>query len=521
MLVRSHEIEDEKTIQADTCIVGAGPAGLTLARELAGARLDICVLESGGLAPELQTQSLARAANIGLPYYPLHANRQRAFGGTLRLWAGWSRPLDDIDFQRRSWVPGSGWPIDRAALVPYYKRAHRLLGLGEFNYDVEHWERVAGTGRIPFQRDIETRFYHLAERRKLAAESRAQMESAPNVRVVLGANATEIESNEYANCITGVTARSLEGRRFRVEARRYILATGGIENARLLLISNRIQSAGLGNAHDVVGRYFMEHLHFPLGVIRLDRPGDVAPSIYFRTGRPVTARLFLSPQAQEREGILHYNVMLEPNYPGLFDRSFLKVQSLAASLDSSAVANRLAAHLLRRYITPLMAIAYRQGIPGGDRPAPLVGLAHTQEQAPNPDSRVTLSTERDALGMNQVEMNWQTTDLDRRTAARGRVALGREFARAELGQMRLRRGEDESAWPPRPLQGLRGHHMGTTRMHANPREGVVDEHCRVHGVGNLYIAGSSVFPTAGAGTPTVTIIALAIRLADHLRASEG
>jgi choline dehydrogenase-like flavoprotein len=233
----------------------------------------------------------------------------------------------------------------------------------------------------------------------------------------------------------------------------------------------------------------------------------------------VTARLFLSPEIQEREVILHYNAMLEPHYPSLFDQSFLMVQRLAGSLDSSAVRYRIAAHMLRRYVTPLMAAAYRRGIPGGDRPAPILGLAHTQEQAPNPSSRVVLSQERDPLGLNRIALNWQTTDLDRRTALLGRTLLGQAFARAGLGQMSLRTGEDESDWPPKPLQGLRGHHMGTTRMHGDPRKGVVDEQCRVHGIGNLYVAGSSVFPTAGAGTPTITIIALAIRLADHLRAA--
>jgi choline dehydrogenase-like flavoprotein len=165
MFITAHEIEHHKTIDSDICIVGAGPAGLALARELSGMHLNICVLESGGLEPELRTQSLARAPNLGLPYYPLHANRQRAFGGTLRLWAGWCRPLDDVDFQQRSWVPDSGWPIDRATLVPYYHRAHELLGLGSFNYDLEHWERVAGGRRIPLEKTgIETRFYQLAER---------------------------------------------------------------------------------------------------------------------------------------------------------------------------------------------------------------------------------------------------------------------------------------------------------------------------------------------------------------------
>ena len=136
------------------------------------------------------------------------------------------------------------------------------------------------------------------------------------------------------------------------------------------------------------------------------------------------------------------------------------------------------------------------------------------EQAPNPASRVRLIEQRDALGMPRVQLEWRLSGLDKRSIRRAHELLARELGRAGLGRLQLMLSEDEHRWPPE-LGGGR-HHMGTTRMHRDPARGVVDPDCRVHGVGNLYVAGSSVFPTVGAANPTLTIVALALRLADHL-----
>ncbi len=521
MFIDARNIPNGSVLSTGVCVIGAGPAGMTIAGEFRKDRqVDVCVLESGTLEPDPGTQSLSRGKIVGLPYYPLDANRQRCFGGTLRLWAGWCRPLDEIDLQERPWVPHSGWSIPRSQIEPYYQRAHDVFGLGPLKYDVAYWEKELGIRRIPFAEDcVVTRVYRLAEPSLLAQRSREQLDKAENVRVLLHANAMEIESNDSAGSVTGVRVGCLQEKSFQVTAKLYVLATGGIENARLLLISNKIQKAGLGNTYDLVGRFFMEHICFPSGLIRLSNPAAVAPALYFRgaSKRGAIARLFLSPEVQAREELLNYSAILEPLYSGVGFRMLKALENFAFAADRLAIRHRHSTFLVRRLFGKAAAAAYSRGLDFSSVQAPkYIQLAHTLEQAPNPHSRVTLATERDALGLNRVQLDWQTTSLDRRTPTRSRYLIGQEFARTGLGQLQPRPEDDDSIWPPEPLQGLRGHHMGTTRMHPDPRQGVVDEQCRVHGISNLFIAGSSVFPTSGAGTPTITIVALALRLADHL-----
>lgn len=522
MIIDARTLEQNGPIETDVCIAGGGAAGLTVARALASRGTDVCLLESGGFEPDFETQKLAQGAITGLPYYPLDANRQRAFGGTLRLWAGWCRPLDPLDMVERSWVPYSGWPIPRDELMPWYVPAHQMLGLGAPEYELDYWEQTSGVRRAGIDPTLAvTRMYHLAQPNWLTGTSREKLKDMDRARVLLHANTLEIETDGTGSTVTGFHAGCLNGRRFQVKAKRYVLAMGAIENTRLLLLSNRAVSAGLGNQHDQVGRYFMEHLHSPSGRLRLTDARAVQPSLYFRTGRNVIARLYLPQELQEREGLLNYNAMLEPVHSDLMRRAFAATHSLMIKADRAVMRVKRLGHLARRYVGPAAASSYRYGLPGADHPARELLLHHTLEQAPNPDSRVTLDSEIDALGMRRVRLDWRTSEVDRLTLFRGRDLVGEAFARAGLGTLERCPDDDDSVWPPPPLQGLRGHHMGTTRMHPDPRRGVVDVNCRVHGVSNLFVAGSSVFPTAGAGTPTITIVALAARLAEHLRDGAG
>jgi choline dehydrogenase-like flavoprotein len=472
-------------VETDLCIVGAGPAGLTLASCFEASPVRVCVLESGGLEPDAGTQALARAENAGLPYYPLDGNRRRAFGGSLHLWAGWCRPLDEIDFTARPWVPDSGWPLQRDDLLPYYGRAHVTLGIREHAYGVEVWETARRAARLRFaSNDLDTRIYQLAEPAFLLRTARPALERSQTIAVHLHATAIELRTDTSGRLVTAAAVGTLDGQRYSVRARHYVLAAGGVENARLLLLSN--PPHGLGNDHDLVGRCFMEHLHFPDATLALTGRGIAGSLPYVAPGGSVAARLYPPPSVQGREQILNCNAMLDAAPAGF--------------------RHRVLAALGR----PLPGRA--PGHPTG-RTDRLV-LSYTLEQAPNRSSRVLLSHERDALGMNRVKLDWRTSDLDQLTTDRFRALLARAFRDAGLGVLRPARGDE---WPPPPLQGLRGHHMGTTRMHTDAHCGVVDPDCRVHGIDNLFVAGSSVFPASGAGTPTVTIVALAHRLGDRLK----
>lgn len=509
MFVDARQLTAESIIETGICIIGAGAAGITLAHEIAARRLDACVVESGAVDLQAATQSLYEAESVGLPYFPLDANRQRSFGGTTNLWAGWCRPLDGLDIESRSWVPLSGWPISSRELLPYYRRAHLLCELPSSEYGPTDWEQRLETLPLPGERII-AKIFRLSPPTRFGQVYREALSGADTVQVLLHANAMALDANDAATAVTRLRVGCLSGNRFSVRARHYVLAAGGIENARLLLLSNTVQPSGLGNEHDSVGRYFMEHMHFPATMLALSGESGRAVAAYARGTDRTRPRLALASAVQAQEQLLNHSVMLTPLHP--YDRLV------------GALARRIArrAHPLRDRLPP----AFDPGIaPGGGvlgrftaRGAARRWQLHlTMEQAPNRESRVTLSPQRDALGMPRARLAWHTTPLDQRTAEIAPQLVGAEFTRAGMGRLLPDSVAESTRWPPPPLQGLRGHHMGTTRMSTDAHHGVVDAQCRVHGIANLYIAGSSVFPTSGAGAPTLTIVALAVRLADHLR----
>ncbi len=520
MIADANSLPAGAEITTDICVVGAGAAGLALARCLARTALSVCVLESGGRDPEYRIQSLARAVNGGLSYFPLDANRQRGFGGTTHLWAGWCRPLDPLDFERREWVDGSGWCLAREDLLPFYRRAGAMLGLCGTEHDPAWWESPAPAPRLELDpSEIVPSMYRLAEtglHRKKAWEI---LRESRNVRLWLHANVVDIGTTENGRAVSGLTVRTLEGRKFTVRARAYVVAVGAIETARLLLASDRVHPRGLGNDHDLVGRYFMEHLVFEYGVVRLHRPQVVPACLYPVQGAANVARLFPTPEKQRRERMLQACTQLLPGdeRPGL--RRLLAPREWIRRLRPPAVwKQKRRTYGVARFLGGRLASDDRSAavrLPAG--PSEVLRLMHVLEQAPNPESRVVLDDRRDALGMRRVRLEWRMLPLDQHTAGSIRRLVGDAFGKAGLGAFGTRREDDASEWPPPPLQGMRGHHMGTTRMDPDPKRGVVDSDCRVHGVEDLFVASSSVFPTSGAGTPTITIMALALRLAEHLQ----
>ena len=263
------EMTDGQRLHADVCIVGAGPAGITLARKLAKHGHTVCLLESGGEDFEQDTQSLYTGASVGMTYYPLENTRLRFFGGTIHIWGGRCAQLDDIDFERREWVAHSGWPFGAEALAGYYRGAHEMLRLGSYGYDERLWREI-GTQRPPFDEKLfTTRFWQFDEREEpFALKHCEDLVRSENVEVVLHANAVHIQADPDARSVTGIRISTLDGRQGKVSAAYYVLACGGIENPRLLLSSRDVEANGIGNGFDQVGRYFMEHPHCRAG--RLD-----------------------------------------------------------------------------------------------------------------------------------------------------------------------------------------------------------------------------------------------------------
>lgn len=530
MFIDTRNVEQNTVIETAVCIIGGGVAGITLAREMARAGIDTCILESGGFGPDDETRDLYRGENAGLPYSFADGSRSRYFGGSSNCWGGWCRPLDPWDFEKRDWIPHSGWPFGLDELAPYYARTHELLKLGPQNFDPAYWEREIGrhdVRRIPLgtgdMRDTVAQFSPPVRFGKLY---RDELSRSSHVRVFLYANVLNIDAGAQASTISRVQVATLSGRRMSVVSRIFVLATGGIENARMLLASNNVEAAGLGNRNDLVGRFFMDHPRMMCGKVRF-RPGFARNKLYdikyhyqnaavSAHGTKISSQFAPKQELMEREKLLNSRVWLFSRFYGEGSKgSEALIHCKEALLSKDQPGRSLKADLITMASHPLDTVGY-----GLTRlyqwPALVTGvtLQAIVEAEPNRDSRVTLSDQRDRLGMPRVKVAWRLGEQVQRTFDRTFALLAQELQMAGIADVELDAPLEGRSWPAK-LEGT-WHHMGTTRMHDSPREGVVDRDCKVHGIGNLYVAGSSVFPTVGANFPTITIAALSLRLAGHL-----
>jgi choline dehydrogenase-like flavoprotein len=518
MFIDARSLEDGAVLEAELCIVGAGAAGITLARALAGKERRVALIESGGFDFDDETQRLYEGETVGQAFTPLSVDRLRYLGGTTNHWSGTCRPFDAIDLEARPYVPGSGWPLAAADLDGYYRRAQEICQLGPYDYAPESWR---GENFAPLDLGADSPLanglYHYSPPTRFGEAYRRDLATAPSLSVYLHANLVDIETDADARSVTGLRLACLEGPRFEARARAYVLAAGGIENARLLLNADKVETRGLGNRFDLVGRYFMDHPYLAnLATILLDQrrgalafyaPRDIR-------GARVAGYLCPRPEAQRQEQLPGFAIGIEPGQ--LPDKEFAKASLLAVlrSLRSGHVPDHLAYHVGRvfRGVEWEVEAAYHRLL--HDQSA-LYSTNYCCECPPDPESRVTLIDATDALGMRRVKLDWRLPSDFERHVRRAHELLGQALGRSGIGRLRLDFARDGADLRGR-VQNAH-HHMGTTRMRSDPRQGVVDANCRVHSVANLFIAGSSVFPTYSFDNPTMTIVALSLRLADHLR----
>jgi len=537
MLCDARRTDEGQVLQSTVCIIGGGPAGLTLALEFEKRGIDAIVLESGGYKPDEETMDLNRGENVGLPYEFGDGFRSRFLGGGSNCWGGWCRPLEVEDLEERDWVPNSGWPFRRADLMPYYERAHAVLSLGPVNFEVDHWVKAINRPDVrrmplPTGRVIDS-MSQFSRPTRFGKHFRSELRRAKHVRIFLYANVADIETDATGQTVRRVQVKTLSGRTFYVDARQFVLATGGIENARILLACNKQHGDGLGNANGLVGRYFMEHPRLILHKVKF-RPQWLRNKLYdtkfhylnravAANGTHVAAQLTLAPEIQRRERLLNARIWLWSVFPGeqtpAAEAIVRMKHRLHSKIDSQHGFWRDLLTMMRQPWDSLNFIAARQ-MPVWfmkELQFQLIKEAQLQmicEPTPNPDSRVMLSTERDRLGMPRARVDWRLDDQVKRTFDRSLEIVADELRVAGVADVTLDAPLVGRDWP-KSLEGT-WHHMGTTRMHESPRQGVVDRDCRIHGMSNMYVAGSSVFPTAGANFPTFTLVALSLRLADHL-----
>ena len=535
---------DTPRSEYDLCVVGTGPAGTTLVNELAGSGLEICVLESGRRVPTAYGDRLRRVVSDGIRIKDY--SRERVLGGASTTWAGLSSPLDPIDLAPRPWAESPGWPIDGAELGALYAEAaqrYRFPPLASFGPDGFAKLRPKGDLHPAWKGIDEKVFQACSEPQDFGREWRAAFD-APGVELWLDATLLRLESEPGAARVAAGVVRSSGGVEARVRARAFVLATGGIENARLLLLS------GLGNEHDQVGRCLMNHPTNYHGVLHLARPSTNLPYYFgcLHGGFAGYAGLRLTPEEQRRRGLLHSYVRLEPLFPwtdsrgvealvvlvkasGSFFRRWkerragevVELRDYSETGDDTEFRNQrrgVLGHvalvgIVLGDLPKVIAYAWHRLRRRAKPPVKRARLRNFMEMRPDPENRVMLADEKDEHGRPLPLVRHECGDLDKRSLVALHAALAEELEQTGVGRLE----SDLARAEPWPIDQDASHHMGTTRMGRDPAASVVDPELRLHKVENVWLAGASVFPTSGCANPTMTIVALSIRLARTLRAA--
>lgn len=457
----ARNLEDGVTVTTDLCIIGGGAAGITLARSVKDAGFSTVLLEAGGVEHEDASQAVYEGTvdSDTLPSDYLRSSRLRRFGGTTNHWGGHSVVINPNIFDRRAGVPGGEWPLSSDELRPFYERARQILR--KRRPVPERWPRTPHAGLVPMERYAGT---DVADRR-LGTIYREELEQAP-LQVFLNASVTALNTSPNGQRVRDVAVKTLAGNGFTVAARVFVLATGAVENARLLLLPTSFDQRGIGNDHDLVGRFFADHL------FGADRVIETSPS----WSGGVWPFFTFTSELQEQHAIPEIGILRRgPERVGR-SPSDATFSGIAALVDGS--------------------------------PEPVLSaVSYYIEPLPDPDNRVELSDERDPFGQPRSRLSFRVTPEMRDGFTRAVRLLATLAGQNGLGRVQ---------YVPRDRFGFGSHHMFTTRMSDNPRRGVVDADCRVHGTANLLVAGSSVFPSGGCGNPTFPLVALTFRLADHI-----
>ena len=464
----------------DTCVVGSGPAGITLALKLAASGDKVLLLEAGELSYSEQSQELYDCESVGHDAWPKYT-RLRYFGGTSNHWSGRCRPFETADFQKRTINGLPGWPIRYSELKPYLSEAMKIL-------DLDPQEGFTPINKKPTLKD---HFYPDAFAQspptRFNSKYIAQITASEKIDCFINATAVDLKLNSSHQTVSHIEVANYNGATVSVKAGRFILCLGGIETPRFMLNCNRQVKTGIGNGSDMIGRCFMEHLNVPIGSFLYREPENFSKLQFFtddefcqksRIGRSnITMSIVSSVKSYGRTKAI---------------KTFFKNLACQMKIEEKV-----------QFISDFKC-------PGMGNISTLV------EQAPNLDSRVRLGNGTDSLGLRKAQLDWQISSYDQNTIRQAAVTMAKQFSTAGLGQIKL---ADFILDPELAIKfGHHAHHMGTTRMSDDPHYGVVDQNSKVHGLDNLYIAGSSVFSTGGACNPTMPIIQLCLRLADHLTA---
>jgi choline dehydrogenase-like flavoprotein len=472
--------------QYDVCLCGAGPAGITIARALAKQGQKVAIFEGGGLEFSERSQDIYKGKSIGLQYWDgVYTARLRFFGGTSNHWAGRCAFFDKVDFEQRDYYGLPGWPITRAEVFKYFDAACSILDISREGFQLsqaEKWEgenfRFSDSTQSPPTR-FGQKYYQ-------------ELKDSSNIDVYINANLTNINLNDGHNAVTSFEIQNYEKKHFLFSANNYVIALGTIENTRVLLNCDKQIQGGIGNQNGMVGRCFMEHLNVHMGKFVADNH-----PIWKNGGIQLNPSEDMIRRLQIGNAVLAFE---QHSTPTSYGRLKLLKQTLREMLCKSKVATDLTRNI-------------------SDFDCPGDGVITTMiEQTPNFNSRVYLDSEYDMFGMRRVKLDWQLNAKDNQTIRTLGLEIAKTMARHGYARVQL---EDFILDNTKEIRNIDGHahQMGGTRMSEDPKFGVVDRNLQIHGFKNIFVAGSSVFPTGGGSNPTLNLVMLAERLGHYLSKS--
>jgi hypothetical protein len=493
VLIVDFNIGNYPDIEFDYCIIGAGAAGISLALSL-GSDKNVALIESGGYEYEQDYQLLNEGFTSGVNYLPLIATRLRQFGGTTGHWAGQSAPFEEIDFQYRPWVENSGWPISYYDYMKYLPKAAEFCGVAYGEFTWEHFLDNLSTknpfGSSPIRTPL-FRYSHPA--RRFGEYFRSNIGRLKNIFCHIHSNVTEIDLDIQGR-IKSILIESVSGNKQKVISKNYILASGGIENSRILL--NVKRKYPMIDKFDQIGRYYMEHPNVDIGIVSLFNKdyGNVLSEPLKRKQKANKVRFDfqLAPSLQEKLGILNHSAFLIP--------------------ENSITAHRFSDIALLQKLVSKFENVYDKYV--AKEREKYFKLRVRLEQAPISSNRIVLTDQKDFFGQFKINVNNEMSNLENITLHEFVKSIAHVFGVEEIGRIKFDFTKDDNSWMNRC--GWQIHHCGGTRMSNKKDNGVVDENLKMHFIDNLWVVGSSVFPTSGHANPTMNLIALSLRLADHL-----
>ncbi len=553
MFIDAETLQNETTFNTDIVIVGSGPAGIVLALELTKAGHEVTLIESGRFNFSETIQNLGEASYFDPQFHaPMSECTRRQVGGTSTIWGGRCLPYDPIDFDQRSYIPHSDWPVTYEELETYFQRAcdYFFCGKSEFNInDILNVKQKSIVPGLPDEQVLTSTLERWSLPTNFGKEYFNELKQHEKLKLLYGLTCTEIETNDQSpHIIEGLQAKTIGGKTLCVKARQYVLAGGALNTTRLLLASDRQHPGGIGNHSGLLGKFYMGHLSGDIAVVHFTTPPKEtmfgfdrdSDNTYLRRRFSFTGEFLHEKELTNIVAWLGSPKFADPNHKnGVLSSAYvalnfpiLKNYLTSTAIRKSALGKEekglYGSHVMNilrdlgQTLAFIPSFGYGRFVARRKIPALFVYSASNEyplhyhgEQTPNLNSTVSLSNEQDELGMRRLDINLRFTQQDIDSVVSAHQYWDQHLRKNNCGYLEYLTDDPEASVWAQAGDGF--HQIGTTRMSEHPSEGVVDMDCKVHGFDNLFVASSSIFVTSGQANSTFMIVAFALRLADHLK----